>query len=283
MTRALEDVHAPKYTVLDTGLRHLAGLARTRNATLFFVNEASPNLRFNSDGPSDLLNPIFLAEALRLRSAVVIAHRNVLDLFLCSTDDCFVNNRAVLEPTFLNGSYSPLCFARRSAPERLYVRVHDFDALKTKLRELSSLPERMTQSLTANGFGVDHRIPVVRVEDLAAFQYEDTPGPLRALSVYNWGVLLNAFGIFFSQEIIRQRMAGVLRKFGVRQDELYSDRFWMPARMENGLMQMRADVEALVEEFGFKRTVNSTLIDWTVKHTQLQSEKLASMPRHGLG
>jgi hypothetical protein len=154
--------------------------------------------------------------------------------------------------------------------------------LKAKLRELSSMPESMTQSLATHGFGADHPIPVVRVEDLAAFQYEETPGELRALSIRNWAVLLQSFGIEYNTELLHLLMNQVMNKWGMRQDELYSDRFWMPARHEDGLKEMRANVEALVDEFGLKRTPDSTLIDWSIKQTQLQSEQVASMPRHGL-
>jgi hypothetical protein len=279
-----------QYTTLDAGLRRLAGVARLQNETLFFVAEAKINLLFEHAGekPEEpwkaeyLINSGFVAEALRLRSAVVIAHRNPLDLLLCSTDDCFQVDWAVMEPTFLNGSFSPLCFTRRTALERLYVRVHDFNELKTKLRELASMPETITQFFSERGFGVDRPIPAVRVEDLAAFQYEETPGALQALSIRNWGILLNEFGIGFSTELLQSLMDQVVQKWGVRHDELYSDRFWVPAREEDGLMQMRANVEAIVDEFGFKRTPSSKLIDWTVKQTQFLSEQAANMPRHGL-
>lgn len=287
MTRALELVHE-KYTGLDTGLRHLAGVAKTKNETLFLVAETRLNLHFQRAGEmnlpvTEMLNARFLAEALRLRSAVVIAHRNPLDLLLCSTTDCFAKDRAVMEPTFQNGSYSPLCFARRTAKERVYVRVHDFDALKTKLREFASMPETITQLLSA--FGADRPIPAVRVEDLTAFQYEKTPGALRALSIHNWGVLLEGLGIGFSTKLVQSRMDQVINKWGVRQDELYSDRFWMPAGDGSmpELMRMRAAVEALVDEFGFKRAPGSKLIDWAIEQTNYKSEKAASMPRHGLG
>jgi hypothetical protein len=292
MTRALETVHA-KYTALDTGLRHLAGVADTKNATLFFVAEAKPNFQYQHAGKrmlpvSEMLSASFLAEALRLRSAVVIVHRNPLDLLLCSTTDCFANDRSVMEPTFHNGSYSALCFARREMAERVYVRVHDFGALKVKLRELASMPERIVRLLTAYHFRADGQIPVVRVEDLAAFQYEETPGALRALSIRNWAALLEGFDIGFSTGLLQARMDQVMDKFGVRQDELYSERFWMPAGGEDGsmlleVMRMRAEVEAVVNEFGFKRTPSSKLIDWTIEQTQFQPEQIANMPRHGLG
>jgi hypothetical protein len=285
MTMALQREKAGNYTALDTGLRHLAGVARTKNETLFFVADALPNFDYrHADGTTsrDMMNSAFLAEALRLRSSVVIAHRNPLDVLICSTNDCFIRDHSVMEPTFLNGSFSPLCFDRREAAERVYMRVHDFDLLKAKLRELASMPEAIAQSLTAHGFGIDRPIPVVRVEDLAAFQYERTPGALRALSMATWEVMLKGLGIAFMRELTRYRMDQLQHRWGVRQDELYSDRFWVPARSEDGLMEMRAAVEALVDEFGFRRTSSSKLIDWSVEQTQLVSKHGASMPRHGV-
>jgi hypothetical protein len=263
-------VHA-KYTALDTGLRHLAGVTDTTNTTLFFVAEAQPNFQYQHAGKrmlpvNEMLSASFLAEALRLRSAVVIAHRNPLDLLLCSTTDGFANDRSVMEPTFHNGSYSALCFARREMAERVYVRVHDFGALKSKLRELASMPDQITQLLTTYHFGADRPIPVVRVEDLAAFQHEETLGALRALSIRTWGALLEGFGIGLSSGMLEARMDQGMKTFGVRQDEMYSERFWMPAGGEDGsmlpeVMRMRGGVEAVVSEFGFKRTASSRLID----------------------
>jgi hypothetical protein len=287
MRRALSNLPVPeRYTALDTGLRRLAGVARAKNETLFFVAEAQPNFdhrHFGERSFSEMINNAFLTEALRLRAAVVIAHRNPLDLVLCSTNDCFYKDRAVMESTFQNGSYSPLCFARRSARERVYVRVHDFVALSAQLRELASMPGKTVHMLTAHKLGVDSPIAVVQVEDLAAFQYEETPGPLRALSISTWSVVLKGLGMEFTREVLQFQMDRIMSQSGVRQDELYSDRFWVPAREDDGLMEMRANVEALVDEFGFKRTPSSKLVDWTVNQTHLKPKQAARVLRYGSG
>jgi hypothetical protein len=284
--QALDDLAVPTERLsLDAGLRYLTSVAEAKNETLFFVAEAYLPFDYEAVGSApahEIIPPRFLDEAFRLRSMVVVAHRNPLDVMLCRTNDCFTENTTVMEPTFLNGSFAPLCFHRRTAIERTYLRVHDFDALKAKLRELASMPEIITQFLMARGFGEDGPIPTVRVEDLAAFQYEETPGLLRELSISTWGVLLKGFNIRYSTGLLQSQMDEIIETNGVRRDLLYSERFWVPPREEDGLLQMRAEVEALVDEFGFKRTPSTKLVDWTIEQTFLLSKQMASSPKHGL-
>jgi hypothetical protein len=85
MEQALGSLAAPaEFISLNAGLRYLTSIAETQNETLFFVAEAELAFGYKGAVPNEIISPSFLAEALRLRSAVVVAHRNPLDVMLCT-------------------------------------------------------------------------------------------------------------------------------------------------------------------------------------------------------
>jgi len=59
----------------------------------------------------------------------------------------------------------------------------------------------LNEYLLAHGLGEDHAIPTFAVEELAAFEYEETAGALTDLAINQWRLMLNAFGVALRPQV----------------------------------------------------------------------------------
>jgi len=224
--------------------------------------------------PHLFLDPLMTPALSAIRPYAVWAHRNVLDMALCRVLDCFGFGNDV-EAVFLNGTTSGLCFARRFSDVRLYVRIKDFEGFAQRLQRVVDIWAEIPTALTSLGISRDNHVSSVAVEELAGFQYEATPGNYTARAVMAWKTVMTGLNIPVTESTIKGLMVEMTATHGVRVDELYSERIWAPSG-ENGL---QTSVTQLVEKFGYRRSPESLLVDWSIP----QTEKLArSMPRHHL-
>jgi len=110
------------------------------------------------------------------------------------------------------------------------------------------------------------------VEELAAFEYEETAGALTDLAINQWRLLLNTFGVTLRPQAIQTEMQRVVSRMGPRVDVPYSDRLWL----ESDNAAYVAGVKRLVDRFGYRRpSENATLLDWSGAHSSWEEQSLS--------
>jgi len=144
---------------------------------------------------------------------LVITRRNVLDLLVCNVKDCFDPSKTGNEWGYpvnaTTGERDSLCFEARHLPsgsQQPKVVLHT-NNLSASLAFYDSQLNR-TLSWWAHGGFVRDEVPHVTLEDLSAYEYNDTPGDdapadssgSRYLSVSDvsltaWANVLLAFGV----------------------------------------------------------------------------------------
>lgn len=206
-----------------------------------------------------------------------LAVRNPLDTMLCQIRDCMLSQFLGLSeqhaiPVTPDGKRSSLCFDRRSSNTPVVVKINDFSKVWSYLRNDTKRQEHMVQALKKNGMSPwSNSI----VEDLEAFEYESSPGPLTSKSAQQWVSFANGLGISVTEQEVRSMMKKVMKKAGhkAREDEPYSWRLYDGG----GDANYRKQVEALVNEFGYRRGGRQgSLIDWS------NTAKTMDGNRHGL-
>ena len=71
----------------------------------------------------------------------------------------------------------------------------------------------------------------------------------------------------------------MVSRMGPRVDVPYSDRLWL----ESDNAAYVAGVKRLVDRFGYRRSENATLLDWSGAHSSWEEQSLSfALERHGL-
>ena len=239
----------------------------TKAAALWAFNDAfkQRNALFFWTGDSDRDGQYLESDAAQaikeMNTRIFTTIRSPLDTFLCETRDCFHKKTELgswAEAVYANGARSDLCFNRRSSNTPVLVRIHNFEALASYLREKkNSQRDELEGILKRHGLWMNGD---ANVEDLEGFEFEATPGPLTDAAVEAWAKVLYSVGAPIGKDAIRTAMMQVMHLEGkARMDEPYSWRLW-----KGDDDDYRKQVEGLVWEFGYRRWPgdSSPLLDW---------------------
>ena len=180
---------------LETNNRPIAKIAKIMKDHPTLVGKLPPGIHSKPE----------IRKLLRETKArtVLIQRRNSLNLLLCMIHDCF-GKFSFATTQFLNGSKSKLCFARRSSPERTYVRIWNTQKFFKGLRKWVEKKKKDAKNYKNFAEQVEHRVAnqargPIYTEDLLAF----TSRIGLNTSLNAWSAMFRQLGLVYTRSIAR--------------------------------------------------------------------------------